>query len=339
MPGSNNLRTFQRQFLFAVAAAGLLARGVFSQEPQSPPIRVKVEVVSVGVSVTDAQGHFASGLTRENFRIFDNGSEQPVTNFLSIDEPAQVLVLVETGPAVYLLEREHLQAAYALMSGLAADDGVALAAYDETLHPLIGFTADKTLVTGALAGLRYNLGMAQLNLFDSLNTALTWLDDLSGKSAIVLLSTGLDTSPPERWQQLDQKLRASQVVVLTAALGAELRSSGKALKQKKKLRTEPDQTSEVSFEEADRALKEIAAATGGRAYFPQKPRDFSAIYAEIATLLRHQYSLAFRPPSNDGQYHKIEVRVVDPAGQPFVTPKGQPPYRVEHRQGYFAGHP
>jgi Ca-activated chloride channel homolog len=336
MRGSSNVRPLLRRFLLGFAAAGLLAGGAFSQQPQPPSIRVKVDVVSVGVSVTDAQGHFASGLSRENFRVFDNGVEQPITNFLSMDEPAQVLVMVETGPAVYLLEREHLQAAYALMSGLAADDRVALAAYDDAAHPLMDFTTDKSAVADALANLRYNLGMAQLNLLDSLDTALGWLGPLPGKSAIVLLSTGLDTSAPGRWQELEQKLRASQVVVLAVALGVELRSPGKTAKQKKKTRGEAIPTTEASFEEADRTLREVAAATGGRAYFPVKARDFQTIYAEIATLLRHQYSLGFKPPSNDGRYHKIEVSVVDSAGQPFLTPKGQPLYRVDHRQGYFA---
>src|SRR5713226_924370 len=93
MRGSSNFRPLLRRFLLGFAAAGLLAGGAFSQEPQPPPIRVKVDVVGVGVSVTDAQGHFASGLSRENFRVFDNGAEQPITNFLSMDEPAQVLVM------------------------------------------------------------------------------------------------------------------------------------------------------------------------------------------------------------------------------------------------------
>lgn len=323
--------------MLAFAAAGLLERAAYAQETQSPAIRVKVDIVSVGVSVTDVQGRFASGLARENFRVFDNGAEQPVTSFLSIDEPAQVLVFVEAGPAVYLLEREHLMAAYALMSGLSADDRVALAAYDDTAHPLIGFTPDKPQVANALANLRYNLGMGQLNLLDSLETALTWLEPLSGKSAIVLLSTGLDTSAPGRWQELEQKLQTAQVMILAVALGAELRSPRNARKQKRKSASAANQTTEANFEEADRTLKEIAAATGGRAYFPERASDFQAVYAQIATLLRHQYSLGFKPPSNDGQYHKIEVRVVDGSGQPFLTPKGGPRYRVDHRQGYFAG--
>jgi len=67
-------------------------------------IQVSVDRVNVGVIVTDSRGHFVEGLRRENFSMFDNGIEQPLTSFATIEEPAQVLLLIEAGPAVYLLE-------------------------------------------------------------------------------------------------------------------------------------------------------------------------------------------------------------------------------------------
>src|SRR5437899_7829469 len=92
------------------------------------------------------------------------------------------------------------------------------------------FTADKNALAGAIDRLRYNLGMAQLNLFDGLAAALDWLAPLPGKKAIVLLSTGLDSSGTGRWEALEQKLHASEVVVLTVALGDELRQRDKKKK-------------------------------------------------------------------------------------------------------------
>src|SRR6266480_60372 len=75
------------------------------EKPQQPKetIRVSVDRVSVGVIVTDSQGHFVEGLRREDFRVFDDGIEQPLTGFATIDEPAQVLLLIESGPAVLFL--------------------------------------------------------------------------------------------------------------------------------------------------------------------------------------------------------------------------------------------
>jgi len=53
------------------------------------------------------------------------------------------------------------------------------------------------------------------------------------------------------------------------------------------------------FGEADKWLTELSHATGGRAYFPKNTQEFASTYAEIAQLIRHEYSLAFAPPAAD----------------------------------------
>src|SRR2546428_13722732 len=110
-----------------------------SQE-QAQAIRINVDRVNVGVIVTDASGHFVEGLHRGDFHVFDNRIEQPLTDFAAIEEPAQVLLLIEAGPAVYLLESGHVLAAYALLKGLSPDDRVAVVKYAEAPQALLDFT-------------------------------------------------------------------------------------------------------------------------------------------------------------------------------------------------------
>ncbi len=310
------------------------------QEPKPPPppyrIAVRVDLVNLEVTVTDAQGNFVGDLKREDFRVLDEGVEQPLTHFAPVEAPAQMLVLVETGPAVYLIHRQHLAAAYALLEGLAPDDRVALGAFDQSARLLLNFTEDKGALAQALDALRYNLGMAQLNLFDSLQAALDWLAPLPGKKAIVLLSTGLDTSGAGRWEALAQKLRASEVVILPVALGGELREPDK----KKKTVPAAREQAALSFAQADRALQAIAQATGGRAYFPHDARDFPAIYRQIAALLRHQYTIGFVPPARDARFHSIEVQLREARGQPLLAKDAKPAaYRVSARPSYLAPPP
>jgi len=102
----------------------------------SQRITARVELVNVDVTVTDARGDFVRGLKPENFRVFDEGMEQRITYFAPVEAPAVVLVLVETGPAVYLIHRQHLTSAYKLLEGLGADDQVALASYDQAARLL-----------------------------------------------------------------------------------------------------------------------------------------------------------------------------------------------------------
>jgi len=325
-----------RAALFLPTLLLFAARGR-AQEPSAPditpaPIRVQVNLVSVSVAVTDETGHFVDSLQKENFLVLDNGVEQPLTHFAAVAEPAQVLLLVESGPAVYLLESGHLQSAYALLNGLSRDDRVAIIGYAERPLPILDFTTDKTAAAGALGELRFNLGYGELNLSASLHAVLDWLGYTPGKKTIVLLSTGVDTSPPSIAESLLARLKTGDVRVLAIALGGELRETKP--KSKQKVLPEKAAAAEEEFAQADAWLKAIAEASGGRAYFPKNAKEFRAVYAEIAQLVRHEYSLGFAPSQRDGKVHPIDVRV-----RPAPEPATSPGYRVDHRQAYVAPRP
>src|SRR5579872_3806107 len=109
---------FIRPILFAACAtfafSNFLVRPIAIAAPQEV-LQTTAELVKVDVSVADAHGTFLSALTQSDFRVLDNGVERPVSFFMSVDAPAQVMVLLETGPAVYLIRSEHLAASYALL--------------------------------------------------------------------------------------------------------------------------------------------------------------------------------------------------------------------------------
>src|SRR5260370_13296868 len=183
-----------------------------SQQP-TPPIRVTVNRVNVGVTVTDSTGHFISGLRREDFHTFDNDIEQPITDFLPIEEPAQLLLLIESGPAVYFLGQDHFRAADTLLTSIAPSDPVAVAAYSNAPHFILGFTPDKTAARFAVQNLNFNIGFGDLNLSASVAATLDWLAPLPGKKTIVLLPTGFATPPPQTSQTLQPNFKPSTVAL------------------------------------------------------------------------------------------------------------------------------
>ncbi len=309
-----------------------------AQENQQQPkqtIQVSVDRVNVGVIVTDSRGHFVVGLRREDFRVFDNGMEQPLTGFAAIEEPAQVLLLIEAGPAVYLLEGGHLQAAVALLDGLSNDDRVAVVKYADSPTALLDFTADKQAALAAFGQLRFNLGFGSLDLTSSVSRVLEWLASVQGKKTIVLLATGVDTSPSNESARAVQQLKVSDVRLLAVSLAGDLQNPQPA--GKKKSPATSSSKTEAQFEQANQLLKRMAESTGGRAYFPTNTKEFNSVYAEIAQLVRHEYSLAFAPPVRDGLVHAIEVRV-EATQRPAANASGSP-YRVDHRQAYVAPPP
>ena len=315
-------------------AALFLAPGVAAQiptepiVPQPPPaIQVNVQRVSVGAIVTDARGKFAEGLPKQYFHIFDNGEEQVIADFASVDEPGQVLVLVETGPAVYLLRDAHVFAADALMKGLSAGDQIAIVSYSDVPTGILNFTTEKPAALAALNGLQFNLGMAQLNLLQSLNTVLDWMAKVPGKKTIVLLSTGVDTSQSPVVQTLQLRLQTGEVRILCVSLSGPMRDGKSGNKQR-------IQEMQQAFEGADALLRALAENTGGRAYFPKNAKEFQQVYAQIAQLVRHEYSMTFVPQAADGAVHTLQVKV----DVPTLSEKAAE-YHVDHRKAYIAPKP
>jgi VWFA-related protein len=304
-----------------------------SAAPQDSPIRVEVNRVEVGVTVTDASGRFVRGLGRSNFQIFDNGAEQPLTDFATDFEPAHVLVLIESGPAVYLLESGHLAAAHRFLDGLSRDDQVAVARYSASAELLQNFTVDKRAAAYALENLQFNLGFGSLNLSASVAQALAWLRAIPGKKSIVLLSTGVDTTPPDSAKALLDHLPTSGVRILAVSLSGGLRAPIRQGRRTKAADSEKLSLTEQQFEAADGVLRRLAQASGGRGYFPGNAAQFSAACAEIAEIIRHEYSLAFAPPVRDGRVHSIEVRLIssDPGTSASLSVD-----KLDYRRAYVA---
>lgn len=303
--------------------------GQETSQEKAPVIQVEVQRVDVGAIVTDARGNFVKGLARDHFHLFDDGIEQPIPEFTPIEEPGEVLLLIEAGPAVYLLRDAHLMAADELLRGLNPNDKVAIVRYAEEPAGVIDFTADKSAARAALNGVAFNLGFGLLNLSQSLNTVLNWIAQLPGKKSIVLLTTGVDTSAPAAASALIERLRIGDVRLFSVSLTGPLRN-GKSGNKKKMEQVQQD------FAQADALLRTLAEATGGRAFFPENAKQFREAFSQVASLMRNEYSLAFVPAHQDGQVHAIDLRV-DPLTPP-APGKSAPGYRVDHRQAYRAPH-
>ena len=187
-------------------------------------IQVNVDRVNVGVIVTDGKGNFVQGLKRNDFHVFDDGKEQPITEFAPVDEPGQIFLLLEAGPAVYFLQDTHLFAADTFLNGLSAGDRVAIGRYADAPVVVLDFTAEKRVAQAALTAIRFNLGFGQLNLSSSLNTVLDWLVPVPGKKTILLLSTGVDTSPQGSVEAIQSRLQSGDVRILGVSVSGPMRN-------------------------------------------------------------------------------------------------------------------
>ena len=180
-------------------------------------IRIDVSRVDVGVTVTGPGGRFVEGLKAKDFKIYDNGVEVPVADFSAVDESADVVILMECGPAAIFTRKTQIQAAKVLLDTLSPKDRVAVVCYSDQPLLFLDFTLDKKHAMRVVEGLNLMAGFGQLNLFASVAKTIDWLAAMPGKKNIILLSTGMDTTPNENLALIQQKLSGSDIRVLAVS--------------------------------------------------------------------------------------------------------------------------
>src|SRR5215470_7305074 len=147
-------------------------------------LKVDVPLVNLDVLVTTKDGQFIPGLHKENFKIFEDGVEQKVTNFNQSQAPITAVLLVEFASTNYYFMVDALNASYSFADTLQKNDWVAVISYDMKPHILADFTQNKQEVYGALNQLRIP-GFAETNMFDAIYDTLDRLDRIQGKKYIV----------------------------------------------------------------------------------------------------------------------------------------------------------
>ena len=313
---------------------------VFGQEVDQLPnstntIRVAVDRINVSVTVTDSHGHAIPGLRREDFRIFDNGAEQTITGFVPSEEPARLVFLVERSSADYLLVKlgkSPFLGADNLLRNISSIDRVAIVTFSQSPQLVLDFTPDKLQartvlesVNSDLLHLRDNVTSGWLNLSSSVAATIDWLSLVPGSKVIVLLSTGIDTSPAESRRLVEDKLKTSDVRILALSMFGDFRKPAKHHHLSADDRADREFLKE-GMAQSDDLLREFTLASGGHAYFPKNAKDFQRAYDAIAQLVRGDYTLEFAPPVYDGQVHTLKVKI-------------KHSYRADYRPAYLAPAP
>jgi len=305
-------------------------------------IRVNAPLVNVDVLVTTKSGQFVPNLKKDNFRLFEDGASQSISSFTQSKAPITAVLLVEYASTNYAFMIQALQASYAFASTLQKDDWIAVAYYDMQPHILVDFTQDKKAVYGALNQLRIP-GFSETNLFDALYDTLDRLDRVQGKKYIILVTTGVDTFSKLTLDKITKKIKDTKdVTIFPVSVGWIIREMYEA-----RGRAAPHgmgiPVSNMDYLQADNEMRNFAAMTGGRAYFPRFEAEMPELFRDISTDIRNQYSLTYRPTNDklDGTYRKLKVQVVAPDGGPLKVKdqKGkEQKIEVVARDGYTAKH-
>ena len=277
--------------LALIASAAVLAGQAPDQQNQeSFKFRTGVELINVNATVTDQSGRFVGGLTKDDFRVFDDEQPQTVTHFSAERVPVSLGIVLDTSGS---MDGEKMYAAKQalerfLFQLLDPEDEVFLYRFDNNPELVEGWTRDKQRVSDALRRIQPRGGTA---LYDAVADAVRLAQQgHNKKKAVVIISDGNDTSSRTDVYSLKQLIRETEVLVYAIGIDApDARPS---------TRVNPE------------ALREITGPSGGYTEVVRSAADLGPATARIADELNKQYTFAYvssRPPDNTWRNIRVHV--------------------------------
>jgi Ca-activated chloride channel family protein len=274
------------------------------------PIITNTDLITFTVTVTDIYGRFVSGLGKKAFSIFDDKTQQEISFFSDDDAPVSVGIVFDlTGSMSGEKVRRAREAlAHFIQTSHEMDEYFLVTLQNGRTYLALDHTRDGN---GILDKLTFVQTKGNTAFYDSVYLAAERVQrGANPKRAVLVISDGQDNNSRYTFNDLRKALRESDVAVY--AIGIEESGNGSLAM------------------EGSGILDEIAAVSGGKAFFPRSAAEMDDIFEQIALELRHQYSIGYRPPNfvSDGKWHRIKVKVAPPRGLPRLF--------VRSKEGYFA---
>jgi VWFA-related protein len=291
-------------------------------------ISVSVDLVSLQVLVQDDKGNVITGLRPGNFTIYEDNVKQEIVNFSPVDANITVVMLVEYSNNIRYFLNEIWSAMYYFANSLRKEDWVAVIGYDLRSTILCDFTQNRQELNDALRRFMYP-AYWESNLSDALIDALDRTQEVEGKVAVLLISTGLDTLSRHTYEDALNKCKEANASVYAIGLGQNFRIRADAAGM-------ISNEASIDLLMADNRLRSFADFSGGASYFPRFETELPQIFGNISQLLRSQYSIAYTSSNTvkDGKFRKIRVEV---KADEIVDKKGKPAkLKVVTRKGYRA---
>jgi Ca-activated chloride channel family protein len=155
-------------------------------------VRVNTTLVSIPVSVMDRNGRFIPDLQKEDFQIYEDGVQQNVAYFASVEKPFTVALVIDTSASTQFRLEEIQDAAIAFINQLRPDDRVLIVSFDERVRVLAEATNDRSTLRDAI---RETHTGGNTKLYDAIDFVINQrLNHIDGRKAIVLFTDGVDTA-------------------------------------------------------------------------------------------------------------------------------------------------
>jgi VWFA-related protein len=270
-----------------------------NQEPREYTIKTTSRLVLLDVSVKDSAGGRVSGLSLQNFKVYEDGRRQQITQFAHADIPVTVGLVVDESGSMRPKQPEVITAALAFIQACNPQDEIFVINFNE--KPRRGLP-DIQLFSGDIQQLRSALWRGEPEgrtaLYDAVEMALHQLDfGRRDKRTLIVISDGGDNVSEHKFQHVMHDVLESVATIYAIGIFDK---------------EDPDKNPGV--------LNRLARVSGGNAYFPKKLEEIVPICREIAKDIRTRYTIGYIPVAETrfAERH-IKVTAWSPAGQKLTV--------------------
>ena len=277
---------------------------------------VEVELQQLYVTVTEGDDRVLD-LSREDFRISDEGKKQEIVTFERGDIPLTATLLLDCSLS---MKGERLEAALhgagVFVDGMNELDKGMVMLFSDRLLRATEFSDDPEDLATALVNVQA-AGGTSVN--DHLFMALNRLEKEQGRRVVVLFSDGSDVHSVLPMVEVLQKARSSQALIYWIHLRESDESDHEVPRYTSSWRDL--EANQVEFKKLRAAVYE----SGGRIIVVRNASRLEEAFSAVIQELRDQYVLGYYPSIDrgDGSWHEVKVRV----GRPNLT--------VRTREGYI----
>ena len=295
--------------------------------------RIDTDLTNVLLSATDKKRQFITTLRPEDLRLLEDGVEQRIESFeRETDTPLSLVLLVDTSASQERVLKDEQEAASAFVRSVLrpARDSAAVLSFTGTTRIEQPSTSDSARLLAAVGALQVRYTerspecqdddapedvqlRCRTGVWDAVVLSVREVlskTPQSTRRAIILLSDGDDTSSRVRlYQAVEYAVRNNTIVY---AIGIRDKHFGLGEMRRDFLRS-------------------LSEESGGRAFFPKRPADLSAAFAQIEQELRSQYLISYTPTNRarDASFRRLQIEITNPALR-------KQNLRLLYRQGYYA---
>ncbi len=328
-------RIFLRNFFVLLLAFGLAAPRLFAQIPvpnppppppppgsaqaaaqseQSKHLKSVVDLVVLHATVVDEKGQFVPELKPDNFRVFEDKVEQKISVFSTEDIPVTMGLIIDNSGSMKEKRPQVNAAALSFVRTSNPADEVFVVNFNDEYYLDLDedFTSNPQELHEALEKIDTRGSTA---LYDAIVGSLDHLKKgHKDKRVLLVITDGDDDASRESFPYtLKAAVESNAVIYAIGVFSDDDRKNQKKMVRKSK-----------------KDLTDLAEATGGLAFFPERLEDVDPVCAQVARDIRNQYTLGYYPTNTatDGTFRSVKVDL--------IPPKNKGKLALRTRSGYYA---